>query len=148
MAEEQRERDLAGLTRGAADNCFLLDLASAPKSLDEINSAYRKMSLVHHPDKVRQDDTAAVAAAHLKMEKLTNAKNELTELVLRNDREREARDAQAAREEAIRRTRNMTNPRKIPSQDEDDVEPEATPFNGAGSYVHVVTPKDPHEPWV
>lgn len=120
MVEEQRERDLAGFTRGAAHNCFLLGLASAPKSLDEINSAYRKVSLVHHPDKVRQDDTAAVAATHPKMEALTNAKNELTELVLRNDREREARDAQAAREEAIRLTRNMTNPWKLDSQDEDN----------------------------
>ena len=67
--------------------------------------------------------------------------------MLRNDREREARDAQAARQEAIRRTRNMTNPWKLYSQG-DNVEPEATPFNGAASYVHVVPPKDPNKPWV
>ena len=54
MAEEQRERELAGLTSSLAANCRLLG-SPPPKSVAEIESTCRKKSVEQHPEKVRQD---------------------------------------------------------------------------------------------
>ena len=54
LADEQRERDFAGLNRSVAANCRQLGLAALPQTVAEIDSAFRRMSFVHHPDKMPQ----------------------------------------------------------------------------------------------
>ena len=78
---------------------------------------------------------------------IQQAKNQLTEMVFRKEEARRWRDAQALRDEAIRRTQDMISPWKMSSQGDEGEEQEATPYTCAASHVQMDDPNDPNKPW-
>ena len=106
------------------------------------------MSFRYHPDKQDQCDSEAIEEGRKKMTELTAAKGDLVEMLLRETKMRQQRDAQAEMAAAIRRTRDMTSPWNVfVERSQGAAAKVPMPSNGVGAYVRQARDNDPNVSW-